>query len=68
MSGGPYGSDRLGCLVRWIWFILDTETEYERGPLVMSEDYQLKYVGIVATIIGAAVLLLGFVGLIVNLS
>ena len=34
----------------------------------MSEDYQLKYVGLVATLIGAVVLLLGFVGLYLNLS
>ncbi len=49
-------------------YILDAETEHERGPAVMADDYQLKYVGLVAAIIGGVVLLLGLVGLIVNLS
>ncbi len=50
-----------------ISFILDTETEYEGVPVVMAEDFDQKYVGIVAAIIGAVVLLLGFVGLFVSL-
>ena len=50
-----------------ISFILDTETEYEWVPAVMAEDFDQKYVGIVAAIIGAVVLLLGLVGLLVNL-
>ncbi len=49
-------------------YILDAETEHERGPVVMADDYQLKYVGMVAAIIGGVVLFLGLVGLIVNLS
>lgn len=46
---------------------LDTETEYERVPVVMAEDFHLKHVGTVAGIIGGVVLLLGLVGLIFNL-
>ncbi len=34
----------------------------------MADDYQQKYVGMVAAVIGAVVLLLGLVGLIANLS
>ena len=34
----------------------------------MADDYQLKYVVIVAGAIGAVVLLLGLVGLVTNLS
>ena len=34
----------------------------------MADDYQQKYVGMVAAVIGGVVLLLGLVGLIVNLS
>ncbi len=49
-------------------YILDAETKYERGPAVSADDYQLKYVGMVALVIGGVVLLLGLVGLIVNLS
>ena len=33
----------------------------------MAEDFNPKYVGLVATIIGAVVLLLGFAGLYYNL-
>jgi hypothetical protein len=47
-------------------FILDAETEHERGPVVMAEDYQQKYVGMVAVVIGGVVLFLGIVGIIVN--
>ncbi len=49
-------------------YILHAETKHERGPAVSADDYQLKYVGLVATIIGGVILLLGLVGLIVNLS
>ena len=34
----------------------------------MADDFQLKYVVMVAGVIGAVVLLLGLVGLIANLS
>ena len=49
-------------------YILDAETEHERGAVVMADDYQLKYVALVAAVIGGVVLFLGLVGLIVNLS
>ncbi len=49
-------------------YILDAETEHERGPAVMADDYQQKYVAMVAAIIGGVVLFLGLVGLIANLS
>ncbi len=49
-------------------YILDAETEHERGPAVMADDYQQKYVAMVAAIIGGVVLFLGLVGLISNLS
>ncbi len=49
-------------------FILDAETEHERGPVAMADDYQLKYGVMVAGAIGAVVLLLGLVGLIANIS
>ncbi len=37
------------------------------GPVVMAEGFDLKYVFVVAGIIGIVVLLLGFVGLFANL-
>ncbi len=49
-------------------YILDAETEHERGLVAMAEDYQQKYVGLVAAVIGGVVLFLGLVGIIVNLS
>ena len=49
-------------------YILDGETEHERGPVAMADDYQLKYVARVAGVIGAVVLFLGLVGLIANIS
>ena len=49
-------------------YILDGETEHGRGPVVMADDYQLKYVVMVAGAIGAVVLFLGLVGLIANIS
>ena len=51
-----------------IWSILDAETGFERGRVVSTDDFDLKYVAIVASIIGAVVLILGFVGIIINLS
>ena len=61
---GLFGGVRFG----GISFILDAETEHERGPVVKADDYQLKNVVMVAGAIGAVVLLLGLVGIIVNLS
>ncbi len=49
-------------------FILAVESESKREPVVMSDDFQLKYVGVVAGIIGGVVLVLGFIGLYLNLS
>ncbi len=49
-------------------YILNAETEHERGPVEMADDYQQKYVAIVAGVIGGVVLFLGLVGLIVNIS
>ncbi len=61
--------DCLGCLACWGFVIYWTpKPNMIRGPVVMADDYQLKYVGMVALAIGAAVLFLGLVGLIVNLS
>ncbi len=47
---------------------LDAQTNDERVPAVMSENSDLKYVGIVAAIIGGAVLLLGLAGIALTLS
>jgi hypothetical protein len=63
----------LSWLVWGVWFGgisfgLDVETEHEWDPGVMAEDYQHKNVALVAVIIGAVILLLGFAGLIINLS
>ncbi len=44
------------------------DSEYEWVPIVMAEDFEPKYVGLVAAIIGIVVLLLGFAGVVVNLS
>ena len=44
------------------------ETEIEWGSSVMAHDFEQKYVALVASIIGAVVLVLGFAGLIYNLS
>ena len=77
VAAAPSGHAHRPFKSRWIvWgvrfggisFILDAETEHERGPVVMAEDYQQKYVGMVAAVIGGVVLFLGLVGLIVNLS
>jgi hypothetical protein len=43
------------------------EHQYEGVSAVMAEDFDLKYVGIVAAIIGAAVLSIGLVGLMLYL-
>ncbi len=56
-----------------VWFggdssMLVFETEFEWGSRVMSHDFEQKYVGLVATVIGAVVLLLGIGGLLYNLS
>ena len=64
----PFKSSWIVWGVRFggISFILDAETEHERGPVVMAEDTQLKYVGMVAAAIGGVVLFLGLVGIIIN--
>ncbi len=49
-------------------YMLVFETEFEWGSLAMSHDFEQKYVGLVATIIGAVVLLLGIGGILFNLS
>ncbi len=49
-------------------YILDVETKHERGSVVMADDFQPKYVAMVAGVIGGVVLLLGLVGLIANIS
>lgn len=55
-----------------ISFILDAETECVWSTEVMAEhsdhqeDFDNKYVGIVALIIGTVVLLIGILGLVVN--
>ena len=57
-----------------VWFggdyssILASETENERDPVVMAHDFEQKYVALVASIIGAVVLLLGIGGIFFNLS
>ncbi len=48
--------------------MLVLETEFEWDRIVMAHDFEQKYVGLVATIIGAVVLVLGIGGLILNLS
>jgi hypothetical protein len=48
--------------------MLSSETEFEWDSLAMSHDFEHKYVGLVATIIGGAVLLLGIGGILYNLS
>ncbi len=47
--------------------IRGSETEYEWGPAEMAEEFEHKYVGLVATIIGLVVLSLGFAGVLYNL-
>ncbi len=49
-------------------YILDAETEHERGQAVMADYYQQKYEAIVSAILGGVVIFLGLVWLIVNLS
>ena len=44
------------------------DTEFEWGSSVMAHDFEQKYVGLVASIIGAVVLVLGLLGLVLNLS
>lgn len=51
-----------------IWSNVGPQSNYERIPAVMSEHSDLKYVGIVAAIIGGTVLLLGLAGVALTLS
>ncbi len=44
------------------------QTNSERVPAEMSENSDLKYVGIVAMIIGGTVLVLGLIGVVLTLS
>ena len=44
------------------------ETEFEWGSIVMAHDFEQKNVALVAVTIGAVILLLGIVGLLVNLA
>jgi hypothetical protein len=44
------------------------EHQYKGVPAVMAKHFDLKYVGIVAAIIGAVVLSLGLVGLTLYLT
>jgi hypothetical protein len=55
--GGSFGRRR----------VTGYEHQYEGVSAVMAEDFNLKYVGIVAAIIGAAVLSIGLVGLMLYL-
>ncbi len=56
-----------------VWFGGDSSmlvfgTEFGWGSSVMAHDFEQKYVGLVASIIGAVVLVLGLAGIIFNLS
>ncbi len=57
--GGWFGGDSS---------MLVFETEFEWGSIVMAHDFEQKYVGIVAMIIGGTILVLGIAGLLFNLS
>ena len=64
------GIAALGWIV--VWFgggssIRGGESEYEWSPTEMAEEFEHKYVGLVASIIGLVVVLLGFVGIYMNL-
>ena len=48
--------------------MLAFETEYEWGSLAMSHDFENKNVGLVASIIGGVILLLGIAGILFNLA
>ncbi len=64
------GIAALGWVVAWFGrgsSIRGSETKYEWGPAEMAEEFEHKYVGLVATIIGLVVVLLGFVGIYMNL-
>ncbi len=65
---GPFTLNSLACSVGRNMFILDAGTEIEWDPVVMAEDFEHKNVALVAVIIGAVILLLGFTGLVINLS
>ncbi len=67
-SAWPFSGSVCGVCFAGIWSILDAETGFERGRIVTTNDFELKYVAIVASIIGAVILILGFVGLFINLS
>ncbi len=43
------------------------EIEFEWGSLVMAHDFEQKYVGLVASIIGGTILLLGIGGILFNI-
>ena len=43
------------------------ETEFEWGSRVMAHDFEQKYVGLVASIIGGTILLLGIGGILYNI-
>ena len=60
-------------LVLGVWFggdssMLVFETEFEWGWFVMAHDFEQKYVALVASIIGAVVLVLGLGGILFNIS
>ncbi len=44
------------------------ESEHAWGAVVMAEDFEQKYVAIVAGIIGGAILLLGLIGILWSLG
>ncbi len=56
-----------GLLFAGVSSILAADTGFEWGAFAMAEDFSQKYVALVASIIGAVVLLLGLVGLYINL-
>ena len=56
-----------GLLFAGVSSILAADTGFKRGAFAMAEDFSQKYVALVASIIGAVVLLLGLVGLYINL-
>jgi hypothetical protein len=73
MAKRDYQSD-VHLILDWVGWRLTAESfggrrgtgyehQYEGVPAVMAEDFDQKYVGIVAAIIGAVVLSLGLIGL-----
>ena len=67
MGIAPLGWIDWGVWFGGISFGPDAETEHEEVPVMTAKDFEQKYVGMVATIIGVVILLLGFVGIFVNL-